>query len=71
MKIKYYQKDDIFVMQFSRKKVDDSYEVDNAILEVDKNNKPVTLEILHASDFLDLTSKELPEEVKQKFFISP
>ena len=71
MKIKYYQKDDIFVMQFSRKKVDDSYEADNAILEVDKNNKPVTLEILHASDFLNLTSKELPEEVKQKFFISP
>lgn len=51
-------------MQFSRKKVDYSPEADNAILEVDKKNKPVTLKILHASNFLNLTSKELPDEVK-------
>lgn len=68
MKLKYYKDDDILVMSFSSKAVDDSYEVDNAILEVDKDNSPVSLEILHASNFFNLASKELPREVKQKFF---
>jgi len=55
-------------MNFSNKAVDDSYELDNAILEVAKDNSPVSLEILHASNFFNLASKELPREVKQKFF---
>ncbi len=68
MKVKYYKEDDILVVSFSKKPVDDSFEVDNAILEVDKDSAPVSLEILKASKFLDLTSKKLPKEVKQKFF---
>lgn len=68
MKLKYYKDDDILVMSFSQKAVDDSYEVENAILEVDRNNAPVALEILHASRFFNIASKELPKEVKQKFF---
>jgi uncharacterized protein YuzE len=68
MKVKYYKEDDILVVSFSKKKVDDSFEVDHAILEVDKNSDPVSLEILDASKFLDMTSKNLPKEVKQKFF---
>ncbi|KKQ34051.1 MAG: hypothetical protein US51_C0054G0004 [Microgenomates group bacterium GW2011_GWA2_37_6] len=70
MKVKYFKEDDILVMRFSEKPVDDSFDVDNAILEVDKNKEPVTLEILHASKFLDITSKQLPKELKQKFFAS-
>lgn len=68
MKLKYYKTDDILVMKFSDKPVDDSFEVENAILEVDKNNLPVSLEILHASQFFHIAAKELPKEVKQKFF---
>jgi len=68
MKIKYYKEDDILVVRFSKEPVEDSFEVDNAILEVDKKNKPVALEIIHASKFFDIASKELPKEVKQKFF---
>lgn len=68
MKVKYFKDDDILVVRFSEKPVDDSFEVDNAILEVDKKNEPVALEILKASKFLNLTSKNLPKEVKQKFF---
>lgn len=68
MKVKYYKKDDILVLSFSKNSVDDSFEVDNAILEVDKSNNPVSLEILHASKFFNIASKELPAEVKQKFF---
>lgn len=65
MKIKYYKEDDILVLKFSEKAVDDSFEVDSTILEVDKNNNPVTLEILHASEFLKEQSKALPKEVKK------
>ena len=68
IRLKYYKEDDILVMRFSEKPVDDSYEVDSAILEVDENNSPVSLEILHASNFFNLASKELPRDVKQKFF---
>lgn len=70
MKLKYYKKDDILVMKFSDKPVDDSFEVENAILEVDKNNAPVSLEILKASKFFHMASRDLPREVKQKFFSS-
>ena len=68
MKLKYYKKDDILVMSFSQNPVEDSFEVDNAILEVDRDSNPVSLEILHASKFFNIASKELPREVKQKFF---
>lgn len=68
MKLKYYKEDDILIMKFSDNAVDDSHEVENAILEVDKDNKPVSLEILHASRFFNIASKELPQEIKQKFF---
>lgn len=68
MKLKYYKEDDILVLKFSNEAVDDSYEVENAILEVDKNKLPVSFEILHASQFFNKASKELPKEVKQKFF---
>ena len=68
MKLKYYKKADILIIRFSEKDVDDSFEVDNAILEVNIDNKPVTLEILQASKFFNIASKELPNDVKQKFF---
>lgn len=68
MKLKYYKKDDILVMKFSSNEVDDSFESGSVILEVDKNNNPISLEILHASNFFSKASKELPREVKQRFF---
>ena len=42
MKLKYYKEDDILVISFSKKPVDDSYEVGSAILEVDKKGEPVS-----------------------------
>lgn len=68
MKIKYYKEDDILVLKFSNKSVEDSYGVENAILEVDKSNVPVSLEILHASQFFNSAAKELPQEIKSKYF---
>jgi len=68
MKLKYYKEDDLLVIKFSSKPVDDSFMVENTILEVSKDNEPVTLEILHASKFFDKESKALPKEVKEEFF---
>ena len=68
MKIKYYKEDDILVLKFSEEAADDAFEVDSAILEVDKNKNPVTLEILHASEFLKQQSKALPKDVKESVF---
>lgn len=71
MKLKYYKEDDILIIRFSEKPVEDSYEAaDNTIMEVDKNNEPVSLEILHASEFLKKQSKVLPKEVKKALFSS-
>jgi len=68
MKLKYHKKDDILVVKFSSKPVDDSFEVENTILEVDKDNAPVSLEILQASRFFHQASRELPKDIKQKYF---
>ncbi|MEX0617218.1 MAG: DUF2283 domain-containing protein [Candidatus Woykebacteria bacterium] len=69
MELKYYKEDDILVMKFSNNPVDDSFEVDdNAVLEVSKDNEPVTLEVLHASKFFNSINKVLPKEVKEEFF---
>jgi len=70
MKLKYYRKDDILVIRFSEKSVDDSFDSDNLILEIDKNKAPVSLEILHASDFLKKQTRVLPEDVKRDIFQS-
>lgn len=70
MELKYYKEDDLLVIKFSDKAVDDSFDADNAILEVDKDNEPVSMEILHASKFFDSMNKTLPEEVKREFFAS-
>lgn len=68
MNIKYYKEDDILVLKFSSKPVDDSFEVENgAILEVSKDSEPVSLEILHASKFL---KKELPLDFKRQILAS-
>lgn len=42
MKIKYYKKDNILVLKFSDNAVDDTFEVDSAVLEVDKDKNPVS-----------------------------
>lgn len=70
MNVKYYKEDDILVITFSKEAVRDSFEAGSAILEVDKNNEPVTLEILNASKFLKEESKALPKEVKKTIFAS-
>jgi uncharacterized protein YuzE len=68
MELKYYKEDDLLVIKFSNEPVDDSFEVENAILEVSKKMEPISLEILHASRFFDAEKKAIPNEIKEKYF---
>lgn len=68
MKVHYDKKEDILMIELMRKKVDDAYETENMIVHVDKNRKPVLLEIFNARQFFKKEAKTLPPEIKQKFF---
>lgn len=68
MKLKYYKKDDLMVIRFSEKPVDDSFDSENLILEIDKDKNLVSLEILHASDFLKKQTQILPRDIKCDIF---
>jgi len=69
--LKYEPEDDILNVFFSKNKVDDSYDVEpHAILHVDKEDKPVYLEIFEASKNFNVTLRSLPEKIKERFFAS-
>jgi len=69
IEIKYEPEDDVLNIFFSKNKIDDSYDVEpRAIMHVDRNDKPVYLEILEASKNFNVAIKSLPEKIKQEFF---
>ena len=68
MKFRYDKEDDVLMVWFSRQKVDYAQQQKNIIIHFSKNNKPVLMEILDASAFLQQTSKILPLQVKQHLF---
>lgn len=61
MKLRYDKDDDALMIWLSKKKVDYAEQEKNIIVHFSKDNKPVLLEILHASQFLAETSKALPQ----------
>ncbi len=72
LEIKYEPEDDVLNVFFSEEKIDDAYEVKNldylAIMHLDKNKKPVYLEIFEASKNFNVNLKSIPEKIKQEFF---
>jgi uncharacterized protein YuzE len=69
--LKYEPEDDVLNVFFSKNKVDDSYDVEpHAILHVDKEDKPVYLEIFEASKNFNVNLRSLPEKIKERFFAS-
>jgi len=69
MEIKYELEDDVLNVFFSKEKIDDSYNVEpRAIMHIDKNDKPVYLEIFEASKNFDVSLKNLSEKIKEEFF---
>lgn len=68
MKMRYDKEDDVLMIWFSHQKVDYAEQEKNIIIHFSKKNKPVLLEILDASLFLQQTSRVLPTDIKQQMF---
>lgn len=68
MKVKYDQKEDIFLIEIGHKKIDHTYETKDMIVHVASDKEPVLLEIFNASKFFFEEAKILPIEIKQRFF---
>lgn len=67
MKIKYYKEDNILVITLSSRPFDYAEMEDDFVVHYTKDGKPVRIEILDASKFLQEQSKALPKEVKKAF----
>lgn len=65
MKFRYDKEDDILMVWLANKKVDYAEQSKNVIMHFSKDNKPVLMEILDASQFLKQTSQALPQKVRQ------
>lgn len=68
MKVKYDKKDDVISVWFSDKPVDYAEQSKSMIMHFSKDNKPVLMEVLRATEFLRLTSNKLPIEVRKQVF---
>ncbi len=72
IELKYEPEDDVLNVYFSKNKIDDAYDVEDvdflAIMHVDKDKKPVYLEIFDASKNFNVALKSLPEKIEELFF---
>lgn len=66
MKVHYDKDEDILMIVLSQKKVDDSFETENAVVSVDKNGEPVMLDIMNASQFLQDLGRVIPKKIQQE-----
>jgi uncharacterized protein YuzE len=63
MKVKYSPEEDILMYKVSRAPIDYAEEVGNIIVHYSKKRKPVLLEILNASKFLNRALAKVPATV--------
>lgn len=70
MKAHYDKDEDILMLTLSNKKIDDSYETDNGIVEVAKDGEPVLLTIFKASELLKDLGRAIPKNIQRKFGFS-
>ena len=70
-RISYSEDVDILMIQLSDKKIDDSYDTDNMIVQVDKNKEPVLLEIFHGKEYLKELGRSLPAKLVQDILPQP
>ena len=57
MRMSYDRGSDILILETSDEQIDHAEEVDSIIVHLSKENKPVLLEILDASEFLSAVAK--------------
>lgn len=70
-RISYSEDVDILMIQLSDKKIDDSYDTDNMIVQVDKDGEPVLLEIFHGKEYLKELGRSLPSKIAQEIIPQP
>lgn len=63
-KIKYSPDVDILMIQLSDKKIDDSYDAGDAIVQVDENNEPVIVEIFNGQKHLQELGRSVPKKIQ-------
>lgn len=68
MKMRYEKEDDVLMIWFSNKPIDYAEQTGSIIMHFTKDNRPVLMEVLDASAFLQHTSQILPISVKQRLF---
>ena len=66
-RISYSEDVDILMIQLSNKKIDDSYDTDDMIVQVDKDGEPVVIEIFNGSRYIKELGKSLPKRIKSEF----
>lgn len=70
-RISYSEDVDILMIQLSNKKVDDSYDTDDMIVQVDENGQPVIIEIFNGKKYLRELRKTLSKDLQREFASQP
>ena len=70
MKAHYDKDEDILMLTLSNKKIDDSYETDNGIVEIASDGEPVILTVFKASKLLKNLGKAIPKNIQRQFWPS-
>ncbi len=66
MKVRYNREADIATLELNSKKIDHAQEAQNIIIHFSKDDEPVLLEILNASEFLTGITKATIRSTKEK-----
>jgi len=70
-RISYSPDVDILMIQLSDNKIDDSYDADDMIIQVDKKGEPVLIEMFNGKKHLKELGKTLPINVKEEIWPQP
>lgn len=65
-RISYSPDVDILMIQLSNNKVDDSYDKDDMIIQVDEKGEPVVIEIFNGKKYLKELGKTLPKNIQRE-----
>ncbi len=67
-KFVYEKEDDVLNIWLAEGKIDFAEQKGDVIVHFSKDNEPIYIEILDASNFLKREAEDLPKEIKQKYF---
>lgn len=65
-KISYSPDVDILMIHLSNKKIDDAYDANDMIIQVDKNGEPVVIEMFNGKKHLKELGESLPKDIQKE-----